>query len=233
MKYNSLRQVLILVVVSLSLVAFVLLAGSQLTQVTAQEEGVELWATSAEAPAGFPLDRFSPADSPVTVNQEEAHNAIEAPDGLISWRITGAALKPRENDVSYTVNGSGSCTFVTAGDNSTVWNIAPALPQGAVVDTLRMYYYDASGSNTSAWFTVYDLYGSIVQEWAVSSSGSGGNSFNDSTAINHTIDYSIYSYLFNWRPNSTGSTLQLCGFRVFYEPPPFGVAFLPSIQKNP
>jgi hypothetical protein len=138
---------------------------------------------------------------------------------LISLRVSGSAMRPREDDVSYTVSGSGGCVYVTAGDSSTVMNTAVTdLPQGANVDTLRMYFYDTSGSNSSAWFTVYDLYGSIVNEWPVSSSGSGGNSFSDSAQINHTIDYSVYSYLINWRPNVTGSTMQLCGFRIFYMP---------------
>ncbi|MCA9971467.1 MAG: hypothetical protein KC425_14680 [Anaerolineales bacterium] len=172
----------------------------------------------------------SPADSPAATTEEELERA---PDALISWRVTGSALKPRENDVSYTVSSNGACTYVTAGDSSTVWNFAPDLPQGAVVDTLRMYYYDTSGSNSSAWFTVYDLYGSIVDEWNVSSAGNSGNSFNDSGQINHTIDYSIYNYLINWRPNGTGASLQLCGFRVFYEPPPFGAGFLPAIRRAP
>jgi hypothetical protein len=232
MKQNSLRKVMVLVTIGVSLTIIVLLTSSRFTQVIAQEDG-PTWVTSAEAPAGMPLDRLSPADSLVTVNQEDAPDDIDAPDALISWRTSGASLKPRENDVSYTVNSSGSCTYATAGDASTVWNITPALPQGAVVDTLRMYYYDTSGSNATAYFTIYDLYGVIVDEWSVSSSGSGGNSFNDSAAINHTIDYSVYSYLINWRPIVTGSTLQLCGFRVFYEPPPFGLAFLPSIIKTP
>ena len=38
-------------------------------------------------------------------------------------------------------------------------------------------------------------------------------------AINHTVDYNLYSYLVNWRPVVTGATMQLCGFRVFYTIP--------------
>lgn len=209
--------------------SMVLWAGSHSPSVTAQEDG-ETWGTSAEASDGITPERLSPPDS---LNLPNQIDILNAPDALVSWRVSGAALKPRENDVSYAVGSGGSCTYVSAGDASTVWNIEPNLPQGATVDTLRMYYDDTSDSNSSAWFTVYDLYGSIVNEWPVYSSGNGGYSFNDSEAINHTIDYSVYSYLINWRPNGTGSTLQLCGFRVFYEPAPFGVAFLPTIQKNP
>lgn len=232
MQYRSFRPVLMLGVTAVLLLAGVFLAAGWLTQVTAQEEG-DLWMTSAEAPAGTPLEQFSPADNLAPLSQDELSNMPNAPEALVAWRVIGSALKPRENDVSYTVDSNGSCTYVTAGDAFTVWNAAPALPQGAVVERIRMYYNDTSGNNSSAWFTVYDLYGAIVQEWSVSSTGNSGNGFNDSAAINHTIDYSTYSYLLNWRPVVTGSTMQLCGFRVFYTPPPFGLGFLPVVQKNP
>jgi hypothetical protein len=152
--------------------------------------------------------------------------------GLISWRITGSALKPRESNVSSTVDINGGCTYVTAGNASTVWNTPIHLPNGSVIDTLRMYYYDTSVSNTIGWFTIYDLYGNIDNEWSVSSSTSGGNSFNDSVQINHTIDYSVYSYLINWRPVIAGSTMQLCGFRIFHTPPTYGLGFIPAVLNR-
>lgn len=135
---------------------------------------------------------------------------------LNSLRITGAGLRPRENDVSWAAGGEGGCLYVTAGDASTIFNTPVYLPQGAVVNSLRMYYDDTSGSDSVAFFTVYDLYGSIVQEWSVSSSGNTGNGFSDSAVINHTIDYDVYNYLVNYRPTVVGTTLQLCGFRIFF-----------------
>ena len=194
----------------------------------AQESGSP-WRSSAEAPPGTPRDSFSMPDR-AAANRDDTRSAAA---DITSWRVIGAALRPRESDVSYSINGSGGCSYVTAGDANTVWNVAPDLPQGAVIDTLRMYYDDTSDSNTTAWFTIYDLYGDIVQEWDVSSSGSTGKSFNDSAAVDHTIDYATYAYLINWRPVVTGSTLQVCGFRVFYEPPPFGHLFLPSVHNSP
>jgi hypothetical protein len=184
------------------------------------------WDSSAEFVNGAAAE----AQNPSAPSYDEPDTA-EAVNSLISWRIAGSALKPRENDVSYSISGSGGCTYVTSGDAFTVWNIPVTLPQGSTIDTLRMYFYDTSASNSSAWFTVYDLYGAIVDEWPVTTAGDSGNSFNDSTQINHTIDYSIYSYLINWRPSISGSSLQLCGFRVFYEPPPFGISFLPMLDK--
>ncbi|MEZ5293172.1 MAG: fibronectin type III domain-containing protein [Vicinamibacterales bacterium] len=177
-------------------------------------------ATSGEAAPGLPAALQSAPDDPsVAPGRDATWDLLAAAPVLHDWRISGSALKPRENDVSYTVNSTGGCTYVTAGDASTVWNAVPNLPDGAVVNTLRMYSYDTSGSNSSAWLTVYDLYGGFVQEFNVTSSGNTGNGFTDSATINHTVDYSVYSYLLNWRPVVTGSTMQLCGFRVFYTIP--------------
>jgi hypothetical protein len=218
------RNVLVVLSVFVFGLAAVWLAVGRSTPVNAQADNA-IWNSSAEAPEGTPLESYSPADDPALPNQEDI---IEG-GGLVSWRVTGSALKPRESTVSYSTDANGSCGYVTAGSNFVVWNTPVHLPNGSVIDTLRMYYYDTSGSNTTGWFTIYDLYGSIVEEWSASSSGNSGNSFNDSAQINHTIDYSVYNYVINWRPNVTGSTIQLCGFRVFYTPPPYGLGFIPAV----
>lgn len=234
MKTRSVQSMLILGITAVFSLVILWVAAGRLAQVTAQEAdgSDDLWNSSAEAPAGTSPAQFSSTDDPASLDRDDVPDSPDAPDALISWRVTGSALKPRENDVSYTVNGSGSCVHISAGDASTVWNITPMLPQGAVVDTLRMYYYDTSGSDSSAWFTIYDLYGTLVDEFSVSTSGTSGNSFNDSAQINHTIDYSVYSYLLNWRPSVTGPTMQLCGFRIFYTPPFFTAGFLPAVTKD-
>ncbi len=138
---------------------------------------------------------------------------------LTSARITGSAFRPRQDDVDYSVNSSGGCVYITGGDSSTVWNHKLTLPQGARINTVRMYYNDTSSSDSTGWLTIYDLYGAIVQEWSVSSVGSAGNSFNDTVAIDHSVDYNAEAYLLNWRPSTSGAGMQLCGFRVFYVDP--------------
>ena len=222
------RKVLAVFVLFLLGVTAVFFAASSSTPVNAQSDG-EVWLSSAEPSADLPDINFSPPDGPAANNLVE--EVVEG-GGLVSWRATGSALKPRENDVSYTYSGGGGCSYVTAGDASTVWNTPIHLHNGSVIDTLRMYYYDTSGSNTTAWFTIYDLYGSIVDEWNVSSSNNVGNSFSDSSQINHTIDYSVYSYMINWRPIVSGSSIQLCGFRIFYTPPPYGLGFIPAVLNR-
>ena len=98
---------------------------------------------------------------------------------------------------------------MTAGDSNTVWNFPLALPEGSKVEWLRMYYRDADGShNTTGWFTKYDLYGGLVREWAVNSTGSAGDNYSDVLITpTETIDYSNFSYVLNWRPQAVTSTL--------------------------
>jgi len=144
----------------------------------------------------------------------------DAPAAVWYNRIVGSTLRPRQNDVTHATSSSGGCVYVTAGNASTVWNAPLVIPDGSTIQLLRIYVNDTSASNLTAWFTVYDLFGAIVQEWSVSSSGTPGETFFDSAAINHVIDYSTYSYVVNMRPVGTGSTLQFCGARVFFAPPP-------------
>jgi hypothetical protein len=175
-------------------------------------------------PDGSPLSPASPA---ALVGAE----SVDAPLAALSnLRIPGTALKPRNSNATYVPTGGGGCFYSTAS-SYTSFNIGVFLPQGSWVDTVRMYYYDTSATDSSAWFTVYDLYGNIVQEWAVNSSGSSGNGFNDTALISHTVDYSLYSYAINWRPYVLGAGMQNCGFRIFYESPSRAVA-LPLIQRN-
>lgn len=177
----------------------------------------------------------SSADGPVTpAAPRMAEREPAATTYNSSLRFVGSTLRPRRNDVNYTTNSNGSCVYVTGGEPSTVWNLPLALPDGAQVERLRMYYYDTSASQTTyGWFSKYDLYGGLVQEWGVTSLYSSGNSYDDVViSPTETIDYSAYSYVLNWRPGYViTSTVQLCGFRLFYTAPVGGV-YLPVIVRQ-
>ncbi len=156
--------------------------------------------------------------APAAVEASTGHlEAAESPQGeLRSLRIAGSVLRERNSADGTAVNTSGGCIYNSSGSAFGVLNTPVFLPQGTTVNTLRMYYNDTSASDSTGWFTIYDLYGTIVDEFSVSSSGSAGNSFNDSASINHVINYDLYSYVLNWRPAVAGTTMQLCGFRIFY-----------------
>ncbi len=184
--------------------------------------------SSSESGVAEPAGVFLPEEEP---------GPGQINDGSINYntslRFTGAAFVPRENDVDYTVSPSGGCAYVTAGDNWTVWNIAVTLPQGARVEWLRLYANDTSTADTRLWFSKYDLYGGLDTEWLATSSGDSGTGYWD-VQIDPTevIDYDSYSYLLNWRPMDTGTSLQLCGARLFYYYSPITQNFLPTSQRE-
>jgi hypothetical protein len=184
-------------------------------------------ASSEQTPytAGAPVVEREPGNGAVG----RSGMAPNAPAYNSTIRFVGSTLRPRQNNVTYTTNNGGGCIYVTAGDASTVWNYPLALPQGAKVEWLRMYYYDADPTDfTTGWFTKYDLYGSLVQEWSVKSLD-GGNGYQDvEISPTESIDYTGFSYVLNWRPNAITSSLQLCGFRLFYTAPVGGV-YLPVV----
>jgi hypothetical protein len=148
-----------------------------------------------------------------------------------SLRIPVAALKPRESNVEWGVGGEGGCAYASSGDRYTWWAAPLYLPDGATLRYFRMYYNDQSDSiNCAAYLTVYDLYGNLVTEWGIFSSGTGQN-YATTAQLDHEIDYGSYNYVINWSPNTIGSDMQVCGFRVYYEYT-WGVAFLPNVMSE-
>jgi hypothetical protein len=192
------------------------------------EEMIELTDAQRNSSAPISPDGVVPAPAAVPGPAEDLPHGVDA---LVSLRIPGTALKPRNSNATYVPTAGGGCFYATAS-SYTIFNIGVFLPQGAWVDTVRLYYYDTSATDSTAWFSVYDLYGNIVQEWAVDSSGNSGDGFHDTALISHTIDYSLYSYAINWRPYVLGATMQNCGFRIFYQAPPYSGAYLPAIWRD-
>lgn len=187
------------------------------------------------ATEGIAPERLSPPDSRTAQIGSEEDAPLLSPDGVVlrDLRLSGSALRPRVSGVGYDWGRGGGCVYTASGDASAVWNAPLTLPEGANVNTVRMYYDDRSDLNSTGWFTVYDQFGALVEEWSMDSSGNSGNGFADTfPVIDHTIDYSRYSYALTWRPLQQGVTMQLCGFRIFYEPPPFGLSFLPLVTGS-
>lgn len=190
-----------------------------------------LWQRSdAVLPPGASLQELSPPGDPAARDAAQPDLPPAASEGgiLRDFRLAGSVFRPLSSDAGYERSGGGGCTYSTAGADG-LWNAPLTLPQGATINTVRMYYDDTSTTfNATGWFSIYDLYGELVEEWIMTSSGDGGEGFADTfPVIDHVVDYAIYAYTLNWRPLQEGVTMQLCGFRVFYEPPPLGVSFMP------
>ncbi len=146
--------------------------------------------------------------------------------GTSSFRIPAAAFRPRSDTVGFAYYSGGSlyCT-----SNPGEWWSAPVyLPQGAVINTVRMYYSDTNATyNCNCVFDVFDFQDGILLQPLWSSSGSTGLGYADSPVINHTVDYTKYGYVIQWQPNAADSSIRLEGFRIFYTPPPGRAAVIP------
>lgn len=239
---NTIRKIAVVGV--LGFVALVLVMSTGL----AQEPGAEAPGSQASAPARSWLtgvqsstaaaqpqgDPLSTAPDGSAAQGVGAGGAVEEQevDATVSLRVAGSVLKPRESDVEWEAGGDGGCVYASSGNAYTWWNAPIYLPRDATVTTMRIYVDDTSASNGTGVFTVYDLYGSIHDEWGVSSSGAGGNAYFQVTIPDHVINYDLYSYVVNWHSTVVGDTVQLCGFRIYYTPPPFLGAFLPATLKN-
>jgi len=131
----------------------------------------------------------------------------------------GAVLKPRNSSVEWSTDGSGGCVFLSSGDPFTILNLHLDIPNGVRIDYLRIYYYDTGASNSQAWVTRYDNAGSFTDVAYVTSAGDTGYGTQLSPLIEHVVDNVSYSYVLNWRPLVTGSSMALCGLRVAYRLP--------------
>lgn len=220
-RYQVLMTVLILAFLMLTLAG-----GASQAQGPGGGDPPALCSSSDPIPEGAQV--LSPPDQPAGVDavDDEPSQSYNA-----SVRISGSALKPRESNVEWTgVGGAGGRIYASSGSSSAVFCFPVYLPQGATIRYFRMYYNDQNASrNCSAWFTVYDLYGVVVDEWGVSSTGTG-KTYATTSQLSHEIDYSSYSYVVNWRPYELGSDMQVCGFRIYYYDP--YATFMPLITKN-
>jgi hypothetical protein len=184
-----------------------------------QTQGPEGSGPPLQAPGTGPAGQEGAPPLPAGPTEGEAVEA--APDQVVdaSVRIPVAGLKPRISNVEWHVGGEGGCTYASSGDVYTWWSTPLDLPQGSTLRYFRMYYNDQNVSaDCEAYLTVYDLYGRIVEEWGVSSSGTG-LSHVTTPQFDHVIAYDYYSYVINWRPNDSGPDMQVCGFKVYYLKP--------------
>ncbi|HZK17128.1 MAG TPA: hypothetical protein VFC66_02685 [Anaerolineaceae bacterium] len=160
-------------------------------------------------------DAFIPESAP----DQDGMDAEPNWSGLHHYNVAGSALRPRDSSVDWADGGSGGCLYKTSGDESQIFNLHLNIPHGARIDYLTLSYYDTSSRNSTAWITRYDDMGGVENVSIVQSKETAGYGSRGSTFVNHVVDNVNYSYVLNWRPNETGSTMMLCGLRVAYRLP--------------
>lgn len=135
------------------------------------------------------------------------------------YRANGSVLKPRDSSVNWANDSSGGCLYLSSGSTNTIFNIHLDVPHGSRIEYLRIYYYDTSAVNSTAWVTRYNDAGGLTDITNVSSASNTGYGTQLGAYLEHVVNTVDYSYVLNWRPYQLGSTMQLCGLRVAYRLP--------------
>ena len=133
--------------------------------------------------------------------------------------IAGAAFHPIQSATSFSYPGAG-CISKTAGSDS-LFVHRVVLPAGALVEYLRLYYFDTSTSTVTAFFTTYDAEGNFTDHASVGSvDAAGGYGSVLSPPVNYQVDRatSAINVVANLGTEHTTS-LQFCGVRIAYYAP--------------
>jgi hypothetical protein len=107
------------------------------------------------------------------------------------------------------------------------------LPQGAIVDLLRVYFYDNDPvHNAQAALYAYDGAGSGTMIASVASTGQPGQYSVSSGLFSHVVDNEAraLSVSLNYGAATT-SALRICGVRLRYHYSPLWAARLPLVER--
>lgn len=157
-------------------------------------------------------------DSPDANSKDQAAGSV-----FEYLNIAGSAFHPSITSTTYTYAGAGCISRTGGGSTSAdqLFTHKAILPDGAVVKFLRLYYYDSSVENISAFLTTYDGAGNFNQRTSASSTtGSTGFGTELSPEINFTVDrYTNAINIVANLGNQNDNTLRFCGVRVAYHAP--------------
>ena len=128
--------------------------------------------------------------------------------------LPGTTFHPFGNGAAYSYSSAG-CIYRTGGTESRFQHKL-VLPQGAIVDYVRFFYYDSSASGSvSGFFTSYDGAGTFNQTLVGVSTDDGGyGSFVG--LVNREVDHQTAPINVTVQLSATGSDTAFCGVRVHY-----------------
>lgn len=129
----------------------------------------------------------------------------------------GSTFIPFNSTAKYGYKGEG-CIYSTAADEKRFIHKV-LLPEGAVIDYMRMYSYDDSTSSITGFLTTYDAAGSFDELFSMSSENGGYGSVL-SPLVSYTVDTfsSAMNVVINLG-NTVNSNLAFCGVRIAYKLP--------------
>jgi len=131
--------------------------------------------------------------------------------------VAGSAFVPLYADSGVTYGGKG-CTYMTSATHLFM-NYSLNLPTPSTVTYLRLYFNDTAATDGTLHLAEYDDGATYSYLATVTTSGSSGLGSATVSGLNIPLDYLNFSYVMYWMPGVSGSSMQLCGFRVGYLTP--------------
>ena len=156
-------------------------------------------------------------DSNLTLGEDTEPLPVEAPEPATTQylHVAGSAFVPLYADSNVTY-GTKGCTYMTSATHLFM-NYSLDLPNNAIVTYVRLYFNDTAATDGTLHLAEYDDGASYTYLATVTTSGSSGLGYATASGLSIPLDYLNYNYVMYWMPGVSGSTMQLCGFRVGYE----------------
>lgn len=173
------------------------------------------------------------AVSTFTIEEIEQQASPEATQSQLFARMAGSNFHPRDSSTTFSYSGGG-CMQRTSSTGDSWFTIDLSLPDGAVIDFLRVYYYDNDATydiNSELW--AFNGAGGTTLIAEADSAGVLGYSSTGSSFFSHTVDNVNESLVVVASiQGGVGANLQLCGVRVRYQYSAFAMNFLPTVMNN-
>ena len=152
----------------------------------------------------------------------------DSPDATTRYiHVAGTAFIPYWDPVEPKYAGGG-CVYYTGTYKYSTFPLE--LPYGSTVTQLRLYFKDTNANNGIIYLTQYDDGNSYTEIISTTTSGSSGVGYT-SVSLSLPLDYVNYSYSLMWQANVGDASMQLCGARIAYTPPPFSEVAMPLVNK--
>jgi hypothetical protein len=146
-------------------------------------------------------------------------DATDGSGGLRFLRAAGSNLTPRDSNTEYSYTGAG-CTQRDSLIGDSWFTMDVQIPDGAVIEFLRLYYYDGSTSDVLSELWSFDGAGGLTRIAEADSTGAAGYGTAGSGFFSHTVSNLNESLVVVVSiQGGVGADLTACGVRLRYQMP--------------
>lgn len=176
--------------------------------------------------AAFAGDSGEPISAPFSPLDPSTEEEL-APTEAVTYEfmsIAATTLSPYNSSYSYDYSGAG-CRY-NDGPGTAYSDIDIQVPNGSIIDYLRVYYIDNDAVNdVDALLYEFDGGGSFRQIADARGSGTPGAGSAGSGLFHHMVDNANHSLVVRIANHGTDSSLAACRVRLRLQPAIFGDGF--------